>query len=108
MKQLCAWLEIEGGVFDAYRFNVDNKTALYRNRALQMTAVRMNRVPSAFPSAPELKRRLRHAYYLMNKADDERSMTNVDEARLRDFYKPYNAILSAQATTIGVELPPSW
>jgi len=109
MKQLCAWLEIEGGVFDAYRFNVDNKTALYRNRRLQMTAVRMNRgAERFFRRHPEVKRRLRQAYYLMNKADDERSMTNADEARLREFYEPYNAVLAAQAATIGVELPPSW
>jgi hypothetical protein len=51
---------------------------------------------------------LRHAYYLINKADDERSMTEADEARLRKFYEPYNAVLGAQAAAIGIELPHSW
>jgi hypothetical protein len=109
MKQLAAWLEIEAGAFDTYRLNADNQTALYRNRALQMAAVRMNRdAERFFRRHPKLKRRLRRAYYLINKAEDERSMTEADEARLRDFYEPYNAVLRAQAATIGLALPRSW
>jgi hypothetical protein len=109
MKELSGWLDIEGAVFDEYRFDADNKTALYRNHALQMTAVRMNRAAERFfRRHSELKRRLRQAYHLINGADNEPTMTEADEMRLREFYRPYNVALGAQAAAMGIQLPATW
>jgi hypothetical protein len=102
-------LGIDDGVVDDFDFALTNRSVLYRNRVLQKGAVLLNRrAESFFRRYPSLKRTLRDAYYLFNKAPAQPGMSADERERLNQFYRPYNSRLSEQLTRIGLSVPSSW
>lgn len=109
VTSLCAWLGLDTGPVAEFGFAVDNRTAQYRNRTLQRTAVRVNRrAEPFFHGHPGLKRALRQAYYLVNQPDFDPTMPADQRARLKSFYRPHNERLRSQLSSMGLTMPATW
>ncbi|MDQ3104766.1 MAG: sulfotransferase [Actinomycetota bacterium] len=106
---ICSWLGMDASALDTQAFNVNNKAEQYRHRRLQQMALALNRRGEHFFHRHErAKRLLRQAYYSVNRAPAEPTMSASARARVTDFYRPHTANLAKQLANVGVTLPPSW
>ncbi|HET6560455.1 MAG TPA: sulfotransferase domain-containing protein [Marmoricola sp.] len=106
---MCDWLGLDTTAVQAFTFDVDNKTTLYRSAGLQHVAVLANRHSERFfRRHMRLKRLLRAGYYVANRAPSQVGMSASARARLNAFYEPYNERLARQLAEVGLHLPSSW
>lgn len=104
MADVFRWLGLDPGVSEG-ELGAENQTVGYRLRALQRAAVKVNRRGErVWREHPELKRRLRSAYYSVNRAGGVETMGEGVRARLREFYAPGLERLCDE----GLVLPESW
>lgn len=109
VKSIFEWLDIDSSVADDMQFRVDNKTAQYRLGSLQRVALALNKRAQRFSERHKTtKRILRSAYYSLNRAGGSGAMTQRERERLRAFYRPHNAELAEQLSSLGLTLPGKW
>jgi hypothetical protein len=110
MRSLFTWLDIDAAPADDLDVAVENRTVQPQVRVLQAGAMVVNRRAEAlFRRHPSAKRRLRTAYYAVNRSRSaQEAMSGTARSRLADFYRPHNQRLAAQLTPQGLQLPPGW
>ena len=109
VRELCDWLGLDTDVVPDLDFTLENRTEQFRNRHAQQLALSVNRrAETFFRQHPGLKRRLRGAYYSVNR--DAARTTLPDESRktMDTFYRPHLATLADQLTTAGLTRVPTW
>jgi hypothetical protein len=108
VRDVCRWLGLDETVVDGFDFPVENRTEHYRAARLQRLAVQVNRrSESFFRRHPLAKRRIRSAYYAVNRQPASDGIPPDASARLRAFYRPHDARLVDQLAAIGAP-PPPW
>ncbi len=109
MDEMFSWLGLDPRQAETGGLEPTNATELYRNRTTQRFAVSLNRRGERFfRRHPVLKRRLRSAYYAVNRAEPWEIMSAAARDRLDHFYRPYNLRLSDQLERLGLERPTGW
>jgi len=107
VAEICSWLDLDGGVVDQFDLAVENKTEQVRSQNVQQMALAVNRrAERFFRRHPSVKRRLRSAYYLVNREPAELTMSAVAARRMAEFYEPCDARLASVLETMGVAGPP--
>jgi hypothetical protein len=107
VKAICTWLEIDAGVVDRFDFQVENQTKQVRSQAAQQLALAVNRrAERLFRRRPNIKRRLRGLYYLVNRDPAESTPSAAATQRLARFYKPHDDELARQLRSLGLPRPP--
>lgn len=107
VRDVCRWLGLDETVVDGFEFPVENKTQHYRAAPLQRLAVQVNRrSESFFRRHPVAKRRIRSAYYAVNRQPASDGIPASARARLGAFYRPHNVRLADQLAAVGVQSPP--
>jgi hypothetical protein len=107
---LLSWLEIDDRPAHSFRYDVENKTEQFRVAWLQRGALVLNRGGGRFFGRhPAAKRRLRRAYYLLNRRAEPVAAADAAVERLREFYAPHNARLAADLRErLGIMVLPRW
>jgi hypothetical protein len=106
VRGICRWLDLDEAVVDRFEFPVENKTQEYRAARLQRIAVAVNRHGErVFRRHRRAKRWLRAAYYTVNRQSSQDRPSPAARARLAEFYRPHNARLAEQLSSIGVDAP---
>jgi len=108
VREICSWLDLDDRVVDRFDFAVENKTQQVRSQTVQQVALAVNRRAEAlFRRHPTVKRRLRAAYYVVNRKPDEPTVSAGAAERMAEFYEPCNARLASILASMGVA-PPPW
>lgn len=108
VRGVCRWLGLDDTVVGGFEFPVENRTEHFRAARLQRVAVQVNRrSESFFRRHPVAKRRIRSAYYAVNRQPASDGIPPGARARLRAFYRPHDARLADQLAAVGVP-PPPW
>ena len=108
-EALCRWLDVDPTPCAGFGYHVENKTVQYKNRGLQRVALSLNRgAESYFARHPELKRRLRGAYYRVNGDTAPERLDDESLERLTAFYAPHNERLAESLTAAGDDRLPVW
>jgi hypothetical protein len=108
VKEICSWLDVDGGVVDRFDLAVENKTEQVRSQAVQQMALAVNRrAEGFFRRHPTMKRRLRAVYYLANREPAELTVSASAARRMAEFYEPCDARLAALLATMDTA-PPPW
>lgn len=109
LEQTFDWLGLDRQPAETANLEAQNRTVQYRNRTAQRIAVSVNeRGERFFRRHPDLKRRLRSAYYRLNRAERREAMSSAARQRMNEFYRPYNARLSDQLMRLGLDIPANW
>lgn len=109
VSDLLRWLGIDELVARQFRYEVENRTMLYRSASLQHAALAVNRQGERFfAHHPGLKRALRSAYYALNGDSGDERLEPAERARLTDFYAPHNKRLAAALAAAGRGDWPAW
>ena len=107
--ELCQWLDLDCGLVADSLYDVNNKAEQYRHRRLQQLTLAANRRGERFLHQHQgVKRLLRRAYYSVNKAPADDTMSASARQRLVEFYRPHNARLAKQLANVGLALPAHW
>jgi Sulfotransferase family len=106
---LCHWLSIDVNTTATFRYGVENKTEQYRSKVIQQVALQFNRSAGRFFERHlALKRRLRQAYYTVNRQQNSLRPSAQAVDRLRDFYLPHNENLARSIAARQSGPIPSW
>lgn len=109
VRGLCEWLGLDTDVVPHLDFATENRTEQFRNRPAQQLALFVNRrAERFFREHPAVKRRLRGAYYAVNR---DAAITTLPEACrtiMDDFYRPHLVTLADQLAAAGVTGLPTW
>jgi hypothetical protein len=111
MRSLCEFLEIDGGFYDAYSFQVENQTRSYRSRRLHRLVFQINMgLEHWLNRAPRFRNALRRGYNRLNARSAKPLAKEADHARqLRRFFRPDNARLGALLAEVYPDLAlPEW
>lgn len=109
--ELCRWLDLPVAPTTGFRYDVENKTEQYRSKGLQRAALHLNRSGGRyFGRHLGLKRRLRRAYYAVNREAAAASARPSAAAvsRLREFYRPHVRALARAVTDHQQVVHPTW
>jgi Sulfotransferase family len=108
VKEICSWLELDGGVVDTFDLSIENKTQPVRSQAVQQVALALNRrAERFFRRHSTVKRRLRALYYVANREPAEITVSESAARRMAEFYAPCDARLASTLEAMGVP-PPPW
>lgn len=108
-EALCRWLDIDPAPCAGFGYQVENRTVQYKNRGLQRMALTLNRrAETFFARRPELKRRLRGAYYRVNADAGSERLDPGSLERLTAFYAPHNERLATSLAATGRDRLPAW
>jgi hypothetical protein len=103
------WLDLDEEPVDGFRFEVENRSVQYRSRHVLQVALALNRYGETFfERHADLKRRLRRAYYAVNRNSAAEILDPADRERLTSFYAPHNARLAASLRAASVGRLPHW
>lgn len=109
MKDICEWLNIDGSMYEAMEFAVENKSVGYRNIYFQKLALWGNRNAETYwRRHPRLKDMLREFYYRMN---GQPYLNEFDAATLRKLdalYRPHNDRVGEILRAAGYTELPLW
>jgi hypothetical protein len=109
VEGILRWLGLDHAVASDFRYETENRTVGYRNRQVQMAAVRVNRWSERFfHRHRDLKRRLRTVYYRVNAVDQPELLSEADRERLTAFYAPHNRALAHVLRAAGRDQLPGW
>ncbi|HEX6312020.1 MAG TPA: sulfotransferase domain-containing protein [Acidimicrobiia bacterium] len=109
LRDLATWLEIDPGGFPAAELSSENRTTGFRNRGFQRVALAFNdRFERFLRRHPDLKRRLRAAYYRVNGRAAREAVPDEVRADLAARYEEPNTRLVAQLRGMGVTALPDW
>jgi hypothetical protein len=107
VREICSWLDIDGGVVDDFELAVENKTESVRSQTVQQVALAVNRrAETFFRRHPATKRRLRAVYYLANRESAGPTVSASAARRMAEFYEPCDARLASLLERMGAPRPP--
>jgi hypothetical protein len=93
-------------VVDDFVLEAENSAVQYRAERLQRLAMAVNRRGEALLNRyPGVKRRIRSAYYRVNRQPSQDVFTPAARARLAEFYRPHNERLADRLTAAGIAHP---
>jgi Sulfotransferase family len=106
VRDVCAWLGLDTAVVDDFVFDAENTAVQYRAERLQRLAMAVNRRGEALLNRhPAVKRRIRSAYYRVNRQPSQDVFSPAARERLAEFYRPHNERLARQLTAAGIAHP---
>ena len=106
---VAAWLEVDPESFPEAELSSENRTTGFRFRGFQRLALATNdRFERFLRRHPDLKRRLRAAYYRVNGRAAREAVPDEVEAELMARYEEPNARLAVQLREAGVTDLPDW
>jgi hypothetical protein len=109
LRDVAAWLEIDPDAFPATELSSENRTTGFRFRGFQRLALAANdRFERVLRRHPDLKRRLRAAYYRVNGRAAREAVPEAVRAELAARYEEPNARLAAQLRDAGMTELPEW
>jgi hypothetical protein len=109
LRDLATWLAIDPDAFPATQLSSENRTTGYRFRGFQRLALAANdRFERVLRRHPDVKRRLRAAYYRVNGRAARDAVPEAVRAELAARYEEPNARLAAQLRAAGVTDFPEW
>lgn len=107
-RDIALWLGIDPDVFPGLPDDSENRTVGYRNRWFQRVALFANDgLERWLRRRPDLKRRLRAAYYRLNGKSARAEVPAAVAERLHEHYAEPNARLAEQLSSLDVR-GPSW
>jgi len=108
VREICRWLDLDDGLVSDFDLAVENRTEQVRSQAAQRLALAVNRrTERFFRDHPGTKRRLRAAYYLVNRERTPLRLSPTAARRMADFYRPYDDRLAELLQAMGVA-PAPW
>jgi hypothetical protein len=103
------WLDVDAEPAASFRIDVENASVQYRSKpVLQLALVLNRRGERFFERHADLKRRLRKAYFGINRAPAVDRLGPAERERLTAFYEPHNARLAASLRASGIPRLPRW
>jgi hypothetical protein len=109
LRDVATWLEIDPDAFPAGELSSENRTTAFRFRGFQRLALATNdRFERFLRRHPDLKRRLRAAYYRVNGRAAREAVPDEVRAELAARYEEPNARLVTQLRDAGVKDLPDW
>ncbi|MGH9033057.1 MAG: hypothetical protein ACRDY4_00960 [Acidimicrobiia bacterium] len=109
LRDVATWLEIDPDAFPATEISSENRTTAFRFRGFQRIALGANdRFERFLRRHPDLKRRLRAAYYRINGRAAREAVPDDVRAELTARYAEPNARLAMQLRDAGVTALPGW
>jgi hypothetical protein len=109
LQELCAWLEIDGNLYEHEDLGVENRTFHYRNRSLHKLSLALNqRGERLFRANPRLKAALRRAYTTINGSPADIEVPAEIRIRLHALFADSNRRLSAELVRRGYRDLPTW
>jgi hypothetical protein len=109
LGDLATWLGIDPDAFPAGELSSENRTTGFRFRGVQRLALGANdRFERFLRRHPDLKRRLRAAYYRVNGRAAREAVPDEVKAELAARYAEPNQRLAAQLREFGVADLPDW
>ena len=109
LSVIARWLGIDADRFSFDDLSSENRTTSFKSRGFQRVALTMNdRFERFLRRHPQLKERLRSAYYRVNGRQAEESIRPAVRERVEDRYREPNARLVAQLRDAGVTDLPAW
>jgi hypothetical protein len=109
LRGVGSWLGIDPDRFSLDDLSSENRTTGFKSRGFQRVALAVNdRLERILRRHPDLKQRLRSAYYRLNgRRASEQAPDRVRE-RVEERYREPNARLVAQLRDLGVRDVPAW
>jgi hypothetical protein len=109
LRDLACWLEIDPDAFPATELTSENRTTGFKHRGFQQFALAFNdRFERFLRRHPDLKRRLRAAYYRVNGRAARGAVPDEVRAELAARYAEPNQRLAEQLRAAGVTDLPDW
>ncbi len=109
LRDVATWLEIDPDAFPATELSSENRTTGFRLRGVQRLALTTNdRFERFLRRHPDLKRRLRAAYYRINGRAGREAVPDEVREELAARYEEPNARLATQLRDAGVTDLPGW
>jgi Sulfotransferase domain len=108
-RSVLRWLGLDERPADGFRFAVENRSVQYRSRPVLQAALVLNRrAERFFEQHADLKRKLRKAYYMVNRPPDDDVLEPAQRERIAAFYAPHNAHLAASLRASHITRLPAW
>ncbi|MEW5828773.1 MAG: hypothetical protein AB1846_07770, partial [Chloroflexota bacterium] len=108
-KSVCAWLGLDGSVFDGIQLQVENRSVNFRSGTMQKLAVALNDGAEQFwRRFPRLKQTLRDWYYRINGEEFEERIPAEVRQHLNQVFGPHNQRLAEGLTALGYRDLPAW
>jgi hypothetical protein len=108
-RSVLRWLDLDEGPADGFQFAVENRSVQYRSRPVLRAALVVNRrAERFFEQHSDLKRKLRKAYYTVNRPPDDDVLEPAQRERIAAFYAPHNAQLAASLRASHITRLPAW
>lgn len=109
MLEICAWLNIDGSIYESMVLEAENKTVGYKNKYVQELALLGNRAAEKFwRRNPKIKSWLRAHYYKLNGEPYGAEFDDKTLAIVRELYQPHNARLARSLRAVGYTDLPKW
>ena len=109
LRDVATWLAIDPDAFPASELSSENRTTGFRFRGVQRLALATNdRFERFLRRHPDLKRRLRAAYYRVNGRAAREAVGDEVRDELAARYREPNVRLAAQLRDAGVTDLPDW
>ena len=103
------WLEADERAAAEFTYTVENRSVQYRSRPLLKAALFLNRRGERFLARHGgVKRVLRSAYGVVNRAPAAEVLQPSARDRLASFYAPHNEGLAATLQSSGISAVPAW
>lgn len=109
LVELSAWLGIDDSVYKNMKFEVENKTVLYRLGMIHSMAIRANKLLEPFMrQVPAVKSIVRKMYYALNSESEKEVISEVDIQNIELFYEDANTKLATALKAWGYKYLPAW
>lgn len=106
LRSVAEWLDLDPDAFHHHGLDAENRTTGFKYAGLQRLALKSNdRLERVLRRHPEMKRRLRAAYYKLNGRPAHEEISPSVRAELRARYEEPNARLVTQLRAHGIALP---
>ncbi|MFZ5920180.1 MAG: sulfotransferase domain-containing protein [Chloroflexota bacterium] len=108
-KSVCAWLGLDGSLYDGIQLQVENRSVNFRSGTMQKLAVALNDGAEQFwRRFPRLKQTLRDWYYRINGEEFEERIPAEVRQHLNQVFRPHNQRLAEGLTALGYRDLPAW
>lgn len=109
MSELCSWLDIDKEVYSYYKFSVENKSTLYKNKLIHKLAININkRFEKFFRRYSDSKKVIRDIYYFINRDSKDETISDYTYSYLDSLYEEHNKRLLSKLLLRGYSNLPSW
>lgn len=109
LRGVGTWLGIDPDRFSLDDLSSENRTTSFKSRGFQRVALTVNdRLERFLRRHPELKRRLRSAYYRLNGRAAREHVPDIVRATVEERYREPNRRLAVQLRDLGFTQLPGW